>query len=270
LSGQTADLPSQYAFQRHRGEIDREQLVTQFGWDAAKPIVAVYTANWYDWPHQFGMSQFRDFLDWVEATYNAARNISSVNWLFKPHPAEEWFGGVKLSDIFGNFGHASHIAIADKSWNNAFVMRSIDALITYHGTAGIEFASLGKPVLLPDRGNYDGCGFAKVANSRAEYLELMSGEWWRDMNLNEARRRAEIFAGIWFCMPSWQGEFILGDDAEQNRLYEAIPQLLANGQGPVTREIDEIHKWWQSKKAFYHTEKMLRADQFKLSNVARH
>lgn len=267
LAGMTADLPSQYAFQKHRGTIDRAGLCDLFGWDPEKLIVGFYASNWYDWPHQLGMTQFRDFLDWTSASYAAATVNTDVNWLFKPHPAEDWFGGTALADIFAQLGNAPHIRLAKKTWNNSYVLRSLDALITYHGTAGIEFASLGKPVLVPDRGNYDECGFVKVASSRADYLALLNSEWWHEMDLPRARRRAEIFAGWWLCMPDWQGDFILSDDARQDALYDTVPGLLQGNRATVDRELQELRKWWQLGKMYYHTNKMAAAAGYRLSNV---
>jgi hypothetical protein len=268
LRGAAGDLASQYAFQRNRGAIDRAELCRRFGWDPAKPIVGFYASNWYVWPHQLGMSQFRDFLDWTEATYRAACANTRVNWLFKPHPAEDWFGSVALADIFAGFGRADHVALAEKSWNNARVMRCLDAIVTYHGTAGVEFAAQAKPVLVPDRGKYDDCGFVKVADNRAHYLDLLARDWWSDMDLAAAQRRAEIFAGWWFCMPEWQRGFVLEEDATQGALYNGIPALLNERREVIAHELAELRAWWQSGHPYYHTYKMARADAFMTSNIA--
>lgn len=267
FGGKADDLASVYAYQRRAEATSRAEMCRRFGWDPAKPIVGFYGANWYDWPHQLGMSQFRDFLDWTEATFAAARAHTDVNWLFKPHPCEEWFGGISLASTVGQYGHAPHIAVADLRWNNTAVMNSIDALITYHGTAGIEFASLGKPVLVPDRGKYDDCGFVKVARDRAEYLRVLRTEWWRDMDLQECRERAEVFAGWWFCAPAWQGQFILADDPRGNALYDVIPGLLDHNASVVACEIRHLKAWYHSGHAYSHTYKMMQADAFKLTNV---
>lgn len=266
--GKADDLASVHAYQKRAGTTSRAEICSRFGWDPGKPIVGFYAANWYDWPHQLGMSQFRDFLDWTEATFGAARAHTDVNWLFKPHPCEEWFGGASLASILNQYGHTPHIAIADAHWNNTAVMQSIDALITYHGTAGIEFASLGKPVLVPDKGKYDDCGFVKVARDRADYLSLLKTEWWRDMDLQDCQRRAEIFAGWWFCAPAWQGQFILADDARCSALYDIIPGLLDQNASVVACEIEHLRAWYHSGHPYSHTYKMMHDDAFILTNVS--
>jgi hypothetical protein len=267
FAGRADDNASVYAFQRSQGQIDRAGICRLNGWDPSVPIVAFYASNWFDWPHQLGMTQFRDFLDWTETTFAAAAKNRAVNWLFKPHPAEDWFGGIGLSEIVAGIGKAPNIAISDKAWNNAAVMRAIDAMVTYHGTAGIEFAALGKPVLVPDRGKYHDCGFVKLAEDRADYVALLGRNWWEGMDMADVRRRAEIYAGWWFCAPEWQGKFILADDARQDPLYDLIPELLRNNPGPVARELDQIAAWWRSGHSYYHTHKMMQADRFQLSNV---
>ena len=267
MSGRADDLAAIFAYTRNNRRIDRAELCARYGWDPQKPIVGFYGSNWYDWPHQLGMTQFRDFLDWTEATFETARANDRVNWLFKPHPAEDWFGGIGLSDILARLGTAPQIAIADKSWGNDAVMNSIDALITYHGTAGIEFAALGKPVLVPDRGRYEDFGFVTLAPSRQAYIEMLGRDWWRDIDLEQRRRAAEIFAGLCFCAPDWQGDFILADDSRQDELYKSIPPLVADNPGPVTREIDALGQWWKSGLPYYHTSKMLMAEDFRVTNI---
>jgi len=267
FAGKADDLPSVFAFQQSKGQVDRGGICRSFGWDPAKPIVAFYASNWFDWPHQLGMSAFRDFLDWTEATVAIARDTPAVNWLFRPHPSEKWFGGVSLADIMSRLGQSANVAVAGKGWNNTAVMNAVDALVTYHGTAGIECASLGKPVLVPDRGKYEDCGFVKVAQSRQQYIDLLRSEWWHDMDLADCRRRAEIFAGWWFCVPDWQRGFILLDDARQEAAYDVIPGLLRDNPEAVAKELRSIGYWWESSHPYYHTSKMAKADGFQMSNL---
>ena len=267
FGGRADDLASVYAYQRNSAYIDRESLCRQFGWDPAKPIVGFYASNWYDWPHQLGMTQFRDFLDWTMETFRIAGETPQFNWLFKPHPCEEWFGGVSLTEILSKMPGTDHVRLAEKGWNNTAVMQCMDALVTYHGTAGIEFASLGKFVMVPDRGKYDDCGFVRVAANRAEYLELLRASWWDGLDADEVRARAELFAGWWFCAPSWQGKFLLADDSRQDALYGIIQGLLLDNPEVVGREIASLRDWLAAGHRYSHTFKMMQVDEFQLTNV---
>jgi hypothetical protein len=88
------------------------------------------------------------------------------------------------------------------------------------------------------------------------------------MDLADCRRRAEIFAGWWFCVPDWQSGFVLLDDARQDDAYDVIPALLRDNPGSVEKELHSIGKWWDTGHAYYHTTKMLKADGYQMSNLA--
>jgi hypothetical protein len=263
LGGDTDDIGARYAFRRNRGQVDRAALVARFGWDPSHPIVAVYASTWFDSPHSYGMTQFRDLADWITATLEGARKARQFNWLFRPHPCDEWYGGVTLKDMMPPL-EEGHIRLSPPDWNGASVMRSVDALITLQGTAGVEFAAQGKPVLVADRSWYHDRGFVKWARTRAEYLSALDTPWWEELDLETASRRAQVFAGWYFCRPSWHGDYRLADDSEQESLYAALPGLLTGQADAIRREITTLREWWASDHLLYHTYKMGRAEAYGL------
>jgi hypothetical protein len=263
LAGTTGDIGSRYAFQRNRGPVDRLSMARHFGWDPAKPVIAVYASNWFDFPHGLGMTHFVDFLDWLRATLDASIAADHVNWLFRAHPCDAWYGGVTLADLASD-RPAPHVRLCLTEWNGAAVTAAADALVTYHGTAAIEYAAAGKPVLVADRGWYHDCGFVVLPESRAAYLAALGRRWWDGIDRAHARHRALLFAGSYFAHPAWQGGLLFPDDSEQARIYAAYPALLAAEQTPLAREIDAIGDWWRSGKRFLHTTKMMQASSFAL------
>ena len=88
------------------------------------------------------------------------------------------------------------------------------------------------------------------------------------MDLKDCQRRAEMFAGWWFCAPEWQGQFILADDTQCNALYDIIPGLLEQNASVVEREIEHLRAWYHSGHSYSHTYKMMQADTFILTNVS--
>jgi hypothetical protein len=266
LGGTTSDIGARYAFRRNRGEIDRARLVERFGWDPSRPIVAVYASTWFDSPHSYGMTQFRDLADWLTATLEEARKAREVNWLFRPHPCDEWYGGVTLKDMMPPLAE-EHIRLSPPEWNGAAVMRSVDALITLQGTAGVEFAAQGKPVLVADRSWYHDRGFVKWARTRDEYLSALGTPWWKELDLATAAQRAQVFAGWYFCRPAWHGGYRLGDDSEQESLYAAIPELLGGNAEAIRREITTLREWYASDHLLYHTYKMRHAEAYDLPDA---
>lgn len=263
LGGATNDIGARYAFQRNRDTMDRRAMATALGWDADRPIVTVYASNWFDFPHGLGMTHFVDFLDWLKQTLDSAVCARDANWLFRAHPCDAWYGGVTLADLMPA-DVPRHVRLCPPSWNGAAVMAAADALVTYHGTAGIEYAAAGKPVLVADRGWYHDCGFVRMPASRADYLALLAGPWWRGAEPAVIRRRALLFAGMYFAHPARQGGLVFGDDSEQASLYAWHNNVETREAHTIAQEIDDIAKWWDSGDRFFHTWKMLRADAFAL------
>jgi hypothetical protein len=262
LAGHADDSGAIEAYARRSVRMDREEACRRLGLDAARPLVAVYAPNWFDYPHGSGLGNFRDYHDWAQVTAAAARSNRGVNWLFKRHPWDDWYGGSTLRDVVPDLAAASHAAFVPDDWNGASVLECADALVTCQGTAGIEFAAMGKPVLAADAGWYDHAGFVKLARSRAEYLELLACDWWRSMDVADATRRARVFAGFHFAHPRWQGSFLLPDDIEQWDIYRRLPVLIAGAGQALDRELREIRAWYGSNCRGYHTYKMTAANAF--------
>ncbi|MEM9544007.1 MAG: glycosyltransferase [Cyanobacteria bacterium P01_E01_bin.42] len=265
LTGKTTDPASVYAFQRASTSIERENLIKTLNWNLETPIIAVYASTWFDNPHVNNMKHFRDFVDWLTATVLVAKENDRVNWLFKPHPRDDYYGNITLKDMMPAV-HADNIHLVPKEWNGKAVMNCVDALVTYHGTAGIEYAAAGKPVLVADRGWYHDCGFVKLPRSREEYLQILKTSWWQEFDLQTIARRAQIFAGWNFGKPLWQGNFQLSADSEQDKIYPTIPNLLSANQDAFEKEISTIYQWYYSNSRLYHTFKMEQANDYQSVN----
>src|SRR5262249_8527364 len=122
LSGRTDDMGARYAYQKASARVSRVTLVEKFGWDPDPPIVGVYASNWFDFPHPCGMRHFRDFLDWTEATLSVAQRERRVNWLFKAHPCDQWYGGVTLAELMPALDAHGHVQLVPTDWNGSTVL----------------------------------------------------------------------------------------------------------------------------------------------------
>lgn len=262
LSGQTNDLGGRMAFS------GRKTLSGAIGSGDGRPIVAVYASNWFDFPHALGMKYFRDFLDWIEATLQIAIATPSVRWLFRAHPCDKWYGGMTLKDVMpANL--PDHVSLLSDDCSGSVVMELADALVTHHGTAAIEFASQGKPVLVADRGWYHDCGFTVFPESREHYLDLLGRDWFNLVGVEAAQRNAEVFAGMYFCNPAWQIGATLPDDADRELLIQSLPDFLAIQEASIRREVATIREWLAAGSRGYHTFKMGRSESYALSNVSK-
>jgi len=257
MSGKTDDIGARYAFgSQNAPSLDRRNICRQFGWDEAKPIVAVYASNWFDYPHSVGMSNFADFLDWLAVTLEAAKTQTEVNWLFRAHPCDQWYGGVTLADLMA-VSSTAHIRLCPVEWNGAQVQASVDGLVTVHGTAGVEYAVAGKPVLLGDRGWYHDIGFAHHSVSRESYVAALMNMEWLKAPLGAKPEIAAVFAGIYFPTPMGQHPQ-LGDDSEQIELHPKLMDMLSNEGPAVLTEISDVTQWWKSSSPHFHTWRALR------------
>lgn len=256
FAGQTNDIGARYAYQRRVEQMSRADLCRHFNWDPDKRIIAVYASNWFDFPHGCGMTQFTDFLDWLNATLAIAVDMTEANWLFRAHPCDEWYGGVTLSDLM-EAAPKPHIGLAPAGWNGAAVMAAADGVVTVLGTASLEYAALGKPALVADRGWYHDVGFVLWPRDRETYLDALRRRWWEQFDTEAQQRRANIFAGWYFAHPTWQAELLLADDSEQDQLYPAFLGLLAAQQAALNREITSVAKWWKAPHRHYHVWKII-------------
>jgi hypothetical protein len=259
FKGKTSDFGAIYAYQHSSDGIKKKDILRRFDWDADKKIVAIYGSNWFDYPHMWGMKYFTDFYDWTIVTLEEAKKNTNVQWLLKPHPVEEWFGGVGLEKIIGEL-NSSHIKFSSKEWSGEGLLNSVDAIVTYHGTVGVEATALKKPVLISDQGQYHDWGFSKYPKSREEYLSCLRRSWWEELDMQKSQELAKVYAGIYWGKPLWQKSFEYEDDTLQWKLYKTIPEALLNNSKILDTEARILRKWIMAGDIHYHSFKMMHCD----------
>ena len=146
-------------------------------------------------------------------------------------------------------------------------MKLSDGLVTYHGTAGIEYAACGKPVLVADKGWYQHADFVIYPESRLHYIELLSSDWLSNIDSKKISKNAKIFSGIYFCTPEWQKNLIMPDDSNRSDLEEMIYKDLYKKSELINKEVNLIRTWLDSESFGYHTFKMLSTNSYSLSNI---
>jgi hypothetical protein len=257
LSGYAADPGAARTYGASSTHIERSVICRHFGWPEERPIVTIYAPNWFDRPHAFGMSRFRDYADWMGTVMCAAETNTDVSWLFKEHPSDNLYAGVRLRDMVPT-NTSPHIGLTEPDWNGYDVMCSAVGIITFHGTIGIEAPVSGIPVLVPDRGYYDDMGFVVTTTSRNDFVAALKRPWWTEIDSEVSRSRAKIYAGMHYCGPAWQGDFVYPNDFQQDRANTAIPGLLRDNLQEIEEEIKIVRIWFESKEPSYHPYKMRR------------
>jgi len=176
---QVNHIAVELAFSRNKRLFrDRAEFCNAYGLDPGKKIVFVMLHAFNDHPHSHFVRplMFRDYFDWFERTLLAAREIDSVNWVFKEHPAASFYP-VKDVDVPGMFSHAPRPNIAfldaDADFNGLSIRYLADVIVTCLGTAGMEYACLGIPCLLGGESPYSGFGFTDEPADQTEYLDRL-------------------------------------------------------------------------------------------------
>ena len=156
----------------YRNQQNGCELRARFNIPAKRPIILVCCHAWYDFPHAFGMRNFTDFRDWIEAVLAVASAKDNVTWLIKPHPAESWYGGFFLGELIGTPSDHVHVLPEDVSVLAALEIAS--AVVTIHGTVAVEAAARGIPVLCADKSLYSDWKFTTTSVSRTDF------QYWLD------------------------------------------------------------------------------------------
>lgn len=134
--------------------------------------------NW-DCVSDYAPMLFDDFNDWIISTLNTLRDDTSVNWLLKVHPAEAWDNpatGVQalVREHFPEMPEHIRIVGFDEDVNPLDFYHLIDGAVTVYGTAGLELASLGKPVVVAGHAHYSRKGFTHDPASRQDYQRVLA------------------------------------------------------------------------------------------------
>lgn len=157
---------------------NKEEFCYHFGLDPAKSIVFVMLHAFNDHPHSHFKKPmiFQDYYDWFEQTLEIAKTVNPVNWIFKEHPAAEFYPtkDVTLGTLFERAYHSNLRFLNYRADFNARSLQYVaDTIVTCIGTAGLEYSCLGIPCVLAGESPYSGFGFTTEPQDAAEYEEQL-------------------------------------------------------------------------------------------------
>jgi hypothetical protein len=252
LKGLSNDIGGQYAFSPKKRQNANNSL---FNFAQRKPVIAVYASNWFDFPHALGMKHFTDFYDWITLTYKIAMKADHVNWVFRPHPCDDWYGGTSLRHVLPPH-MPRHISLLPMGIPGNTIQEIADGLVTFHGTAGIEYAAAGKPVLLAEKSWYHDMEFSVCAKSRTDYIRLLQKKWWLGIDKVKTQNSALEFAGMYFCAPHWQKPILMPDDSDRKGLVNTLGKKNFESNRSIIKEVNLLNEWLSSKNDWYHSYKI--------------
>ncbi|MBU0689937.1 MAG: hypothetical protein KJ850_03190 [Gammaproteobacteria bacterium] len=150
----------------------------KYGLDAVRPVWGIMTHINWDSVSDFSPMVYESFDEWVVDTIQQIIDVSEVQWIVKVHPAEAWENpdsGVAslIKRHFPVLPEHIRVIAAEEELSPLDFFQLIDGGITVYGTAGLESALQGKPIILAGEAHYGNKGFTYDSNSQKEYREWL-------------------------------------------------------------------------------------------------
>ncbi|PKR60044.1 hypothetical protein [Thalassospira lohafexi] len=264
FAGQAGDIASALAYTGENSDLQYEEMLSACNWTSDKPLISIYMQNWFDFPHSLGLERFRDFYDWIEATFAVIREQKNVNWLIRAHPLDERYGVTENESVRSMVKALDlvHIKSCPSHINSMTVIKKSTGIITACGSIGLEATCHGTPVLVAEKAWYGEHGFVIEPGSRSGYLTTLTRAWWTEVDTKKAKEYAARYSGFYFGYPDWQKGLIHQDDSQQFGLYPGLMRLMNETRGQIRTEILTLRAWSQSSSTQYHTYKNLRANDY--------
>jgi predicted RNA binding protein YcfA (HicA-like mRNA interferase family) len=258
FSKQVDQLSVDLAFDpRKRTFKTRQDFCTAYGLDDSRPVVFVLLHTFNDYPHShFARPMiFQDYYHWFQRTLEIAREIRSVNWVFKEHPAAAYYitRDLELRSAFSGIREKNVLFLpSDADFNGRSVGNLAHAILTCIGTSGLEYATLGIPCVLGGDSQYSGLGFTLEPRDAGEYTEILHGIDRLERLQPEQIKAAKVTAYFYFCImesarfhfcPHFSIKEISEWDAERSeRLWQAAASGLRDEshRERLRRQIEEL------------------------------
>ena len=250
--GQINDINVSYAYGKNINIEPKKSFTNK---NNHKVLVASHA--WFDFPHSFGMKNFTDFLDFTRFTIDCAIKNKQIDWFFKPHPTEEWYGGFKLEDII------------PKNHNNIFLMDNLkektkptsyfDTIITVHGTIALEAATLNKVVICADNSYFSDWPFVYSPVSKKAYKLILDDiENLKLKNTETANLAAACLYGSIGSPDHNSNRLTLNCDSMGMDLIPYIIKIITTQNTKIFSEVSLLKDWFASNQKNFSADQTLR------------
>lgn len=154
------------------------EILARYRLDESKPIWGILCHINWDTVSDYAPMLYDSFNEWMIETVEIAAKIPGVQWLVKVHPAEAWDNpdsGVEMliRKNFPNLPDNIRVLPAEENISPLDFYGLVDGAVTVYGTAGLELAMHGKPVILAGEAHYGKKGFSLDTDSRDAYRNLL-------------------------------------------------------------------------------------------------
>ena len=158
---------------------DLGELRRRFRVPEGKPVWGILAHINWDTVSDYSPMAYESFNQWIVDTVRHIGGVADATWLIKVHPAESWDNpdsGVErlLRKSFPQLADNIRVIGADETISPLEFFQLIDGGVTVYGTAGLEIALMGKPVICAGEAHYGGKGFTHDGLTVSAYRDLLS------------------------------------------------------------------------------------------------
>ena len=204
---------------------------------SGKPIWAVLAHINWDSVSDYAPMAYPSFDDWMIDTIKHAIQVPDVQWLIKIHPIEAWdnpASGVQrlIEREFPSLPDHVRVIPAEEDISPANLFELIDGGVTVYGTAGLELALMGKPVILGGEAHYGGLGFTLEGVTPIRYREFLRKAAQLGPLTEEQRADVRKYAYSHFIQRQVPLEIVHDPQTEWWNLQYGKRELLLPGNDP--------------------------------------
>ena len=204
---------------------------------SGKPIWAVLAHINWDSVSDYAPMAYPSFDAWMIDTIKHAIQVPDVQWLIKIHPIEAWdnpASGVQrlIEREFPSLPDHVRVIPAEEDISPANLFELIDGGVTVYGTAGLELALMGKPVILGGEAHYGGLGFTLEGVTPIRYREFLRKAAQLGPLTEEQRADVRKYAYSHFIQRQVPLEIVHDPQTEWWNLQYGKRELLLPGNDP--------------------------------------
>lgn len=166
------DKEAKYAF-KGKKILEKQDFLKRMHINNGKKNVFIMAHCFTDAARSSNFLLYRDYYNWLEETLKIASTITDVNWIVKAHPTRKHYGeGDEVLELVNRYNAGCLIYMPDEL-STSVVREVADVIVTCMGTAGVELACFGIPVVIAGDAWYAGEGFTIEPKTISEYKRVL-------------------------------------------------------------------------------------------------
>lgn len=189
----------------------RKDLLDALGVAPQQRIGFILAHVFCDSPHLSSSMLHADYFRWLESTIECSADAEGITWIVKPHPSSALYGEEGLVESMVRRAGRDNLRVCPADMNTRSLIDCADVVVTVHGTAGLEYACFGIPVILAGTPFYAGFGFTHEPKTAEEYCALIRDAAKLDRLSPEQISQALIVFESWERQFDWHNPIVTAE-----------------------------------------------------------